>query len=176
MTKIHNKTASTVCLALITLFFLTVWANSIIGTTDLVNWLIENTLMLITLLFLISTYRNYRFSNFSYLLICIFLCLHVYGSKYTYAENSFGFWLQDVFNSPRNQYGRLVHFSFGFLLYYPMKKCFSNFMKYSERFTILLPITVVLSVSAIYEIIEWIVADVFFVKEGVAYLGKQGDI
>ena len=109
--------------------FSIVWANSLIGTTDIKNWLIENTLTVIALLFFISSYKKHRFSDFSYLLICVFLCLHVYGSKYTYADNTFGFWLQDVFHSSRNQYDRIVHFSFGFLLYYPLQELYLKWLK-----------------------------------------------
>lgn len=174
--KKSYSAASPAWLIFFTCLFIAVWANSIIGTTDIANWLIENTLTVISLIFLISTYKKYQFNTFSYLLLCVFLCLHVYGSKYTYAENPFGFWTQDIFNSPRNQYDRLVHFSFGFLLYYPMKECFSKWLLYPKRIAVILPITVVISVSAIYEIIEWLVADVFFVEQGISYLGTQGDI
>lgn len=158
------------------LLFAIVWFNSLIGTTDIANWLIENTLTVIALLFLIITYKKYRFSDFSYFLICIFLCLHVYGSKYTYAENLFGYWLQDVFHSSRNHYDRLVHFSFGFLLYYPFQECFSKWLRYPKRITFFLPILTTLSVSGLYEIIEWLVADNFFVEQGISYLGTQGDV
>lgn len=158
------------------LLFVAVWANSLIGTTDMANWIIENTLTVISLIFLISTYRAFRFNNFSYLLLCIFLCMHVYGSKYTYAENPLGFYFQEIFNSPRNQYDRLVHFSFGLLLFYPMWECFSKWLKYPKSIALSLPILVVVSVGAIYEIIEWLVADVFFAEQGISYLGTQGDI
>lgn len=158
------------------IIFITVWANSLIGTTDIKNWLIENTLTVIALLFLILTYKKYRFSDFSYFLICIFLCLHVYGSKYTYAENVFGYWLQDLFHSSRNQYDRLVHFSFGFLVYYPLQECLSNWIKIPKNLALILPVLIILSASALYEIIEWLVADVFFVEQGISYLGMQGDI
>jgi len=104
--------------------FSLVWVNSFAGTTDLSNWLLENTLTFIFLLFLIGTFKKYQFSDLSYLLICLYLCLHVYGSKYTYAENPFGYYLQDVFNSSRNHYDRIVHFGFGFLLAYPMREMF----------------------------------------------------
>lgn len=163
-------------LGFFSLLFIIVWLNSLIGTTDIANWCIENTLTIISLLFLILTFKRYRFSNFSYFVICIFLCLHVYGSKYTYAGNTFGFWLQDVFGSSRNQYDRLVHFSFGLLLYYPMQECFSKWLLYPQRIAFFLPVTVTLSVSGLYEIIEWLVADVFFVEQGVSYLGTQGDV
>jgi len=158
------------------LLFVAVWANSLIGTTDMANWIIENTLTVISLIFLISTYRAFRFNNFSYLLLCIFLCMHVYGSKCTYAENPLGFYFQEIFTSPRNQYDRLVHFSFGLLLFYPMWECFSKWLKYPKSIALSLPILVVVSVGAIYEIIEWLVADVFFAEQGISYLGTQGDI
>ena len=39
-----------------------------------------------------------------------------------------------------------------------------------------LPIEITLSISGLYELIEWAVADVFFKEQGAAYLGTQGDI
>jgi putative membrane protein len=158
------------------LFFIIIWTNSFIGTTDIANWFIENALTLIALLLIFFTFKTYRFSNGSYFLICIFLCLHVYGSKDTYANNLFGFWLQDIFETSRNQYDRLVHFSFGLLLFYPLQEFFSKHLKSNKCEAYTLPILIVLSTSAIYEIIEWLVADVFFTPQGMAYLGTQGDI
>jgi len=156
--------------------FAFVWINSFVGTTDVANWTLENTLTFIFITFLIITYKKYQFSDLSYLLICIYLCLHVYGSKYTYAENPFGFWLKDVFDMSRNHYDRIVHFSFGFLLAYPTREMFLKWLKYPRWVSWLLPIEITLSISAFYELIEWAVADVFFKAQGDAYLGTQGDI
>jgi len=156
--------------------FAFVWSNSLIGTTDKVNWILENTLSFIFVAFIIITYKKHQFSDLSYLLICIYLCLHVYGSKYTYAENPFGYWLKDVFHMSRNHYDRIVHFSFGFLLAYPMREMFLKWLKYPRWVAWLLPIEITLSISAFYELIEWAVADLFFKAQGDAYLGTQGDI
>ena len=160
----------------VSLLFLVVWVNSLAGTTDIKNWIIENTLTLIALLFLILSYKTFRFSNFSYALISIFLCLHVFGSKYTYAGNPFGYWLQDVLQSSRNHYDRLVHFSFGFLLYYPLYESITKWLKFPKEDAFILPLLTILSVSGLYEIIEWLVADVFFKEQGISYLGIQGDV
>jgi len=156
--------------------FLLCWVNSYIGNTDDVNWLLENALVCVFLGFLILTYKRYKFSDLSYLLICAYLCLHVYGSKYTYAENPFGYWLKDAFDLPRNHYDRIVHFSFGFLLAYPMREMFLKWFKFPAWVAWMLPIEITLSISAFYELIEWAVADVFFTEQGDAYLGTQGDI
>ena len=151
-------------------------SNSLIGTTDTPNWLLENTLSFIFVAFIIITFRKHQFSDLSYLLICIYLCLHVYGSKYTYAENPFGYWIKDVLHLSRNHYDRIVHFCFGFLLAYPMREMFLKWLKYPRWGAWLLPIEITLSISAFYELVEWAVADLFFREHGDAYLGTQGDI
>jgi putative membrane protein len=156
--------------------FAFVWSNSLIGTTDTANWLLENTLSFIFVAFLVITFRKHQFSDLSYLLVCIYLCLHVYGSKYTYAENPFGYWLKDVLHLSRNHYDRIVHFCFGFLLAYPMREMFLKWLKYPKWVAWLVPIEITLSISAFYELIEWAVADLFFTEHGDAYLGTQGDI
>jgi putative membrane protein len=156
--------------------FAVVWSNSLIGTTDMANWLLENTLSFVFAILLVVTYRKHQFSDLSYLLVCIYLCLHVYGSKYTYAENPFGYWLKDVFHLSRNHYDRIVHFCFGFLLAYPMREMFLKWLKYPRWVAWLLPIEITLSISAFYELIEWAVADLFFKAQGDAYLGTQGDV
>ncbi|MBI5916254.1 MAG: DUF2238 domain-containing protein [Bacteroidetes bacterium] len=177
-TNSRHRTAlsSNTWLKVFLFIFAAVWVDSFVGTTDRVNWLIENSLVFITLAFLAYTYKRYQFSDLSYLLIGIFLCLHIYGSKYTYAENPFGYWLQDVFQTSRNHYDRLIHFGFGLLLAYPMREMFLKWLKYPRWVSWMLPIGIALSVGTIYELIEWGVADIFFPEQGDAYLGTQGDI
>jgi putative membrane protein len=163
-------------LKLFIVFFTICWINSYIGNTDTVNWFLENTLVFLFLGFLVFTYKKYQFSDLAYLLICVYLCLHVYGSKYTYAENPFGYWLKDYLDLSRNHYDRIVHFSFGFLLAYPMREMFLKWLKFPSWVAWTLPIEITLSISGFYELIEWAVADVFFKAQGDAYLGTQGDI
>ncbi len=162
-------------LSFIFLFF-AVWIYSFIGTPDLSNWILENILVFLFLGFLTFTYSRYQFSDLSFLLICVYLCLHVYGSKFTYAENPLGYWLQDQFNWSRNHYDRIVHFSFGFLLAYPMRELFLKWLRFPRWVAWSLPIEITMSVSALYELVEWAVADLLFPEQGAAYLGTQGDI
>ncbi len=150
--------------------------NSLVGTTNISNWLLENTLTILFLVIITASYKRFKFSDLSYLLICMYLMLHIYGSKYTYAENPFGYYLKDVFNGERNQYDRIVHFSFGLLLAYPMRELFLRWFKFSKIASWILPVEITLSISGLYELIEWAVADIFFKAQGDAYLGTQGDI
>jgi len=158
------------------LVFAIVWTSTLIGTSDMNNWILENLLVFLFLPCMIFSFKRYQFSDLSYLLVCVYLCLHVYGSKYTYAENPLGYWLKDVLHWERNQYDRIVHFCFGFLLAYPMREMFLKWLKFPVWVAWILPIEITLSISAFYELIEWGVADVFFPAQGDAYLGTQGDV
>jgi putative membrane protein len=155
--------------------FVGVWISTLIGTNDLNNWLIENTLVVIFLAGLILSYKKFRFSDLSYVIIGLYLCLHVYGSKYTYSENPLGYKLKELLNWDRNHYDRIVHFSFGLMLTYPMRDYFRNWFGWPAWVCWVLPCEITLSFSGMYEIIEWAVADLFFPSQGDAYLGTQGD-
>ncbi len=156
--------------------FLAFWISTLIGTSDLANWFMENTLVIIFLGILILIFNKFQFSDLTYTFIFVYLCLHIYGAKYTYAENPFGYWMKDYFHFQRNHYDRIVHFSFGFMLTYPMRDFFLNKMQFPNWVGWVLPIEVTLSFSCLYELVEWAVADVFFPEQGIAYLGTQGDI
>src|SRR5688572_22325178 len=156
--------------------FIIIWGITLAGTTDLNNWLLENVLVFLFIILLYFIHRKYQLSDLSFLLIFLFMCLHVYGSMFTYAENPFGYWLKDQFDWKRNHYDRIVHFSFGFLLAYPMREVFIKWLKFPKWVAWLLPIEITLSVSGFYELIEWAVAELFFPAQGVSYLGTQGDM
>ena len=174
--KYRNPYKTNIWLWLFIFVFLIFWINTLINTNDINNWMLENTLTALLIIFLITTFRKYQFSDMTYLLICIYLGLHVYGAQYTYAENPFGYWLKDYFQMSRNHYDRIVHFSFGFLLAYPVREFFIRWLKFPKIVSWYLPVEITLSVSAFYELIEWSVADIFFTSQGDAYLGTQGDI
>ena len=156
--------------------FLLAWLATFIGTTDRANWFTENTLSALLIGGLVISYRRFKFSDLSYTLFFVYILLHIYGAMYTYAENPLGYWLKDLLQLERNHYDRIVHFSFGFMLAYPMRDYFKNWFKWPSWVCWVLPVEITMSFSAAYELIEWAVADVFFPAQGVAYLGSQGDI
>lgn len=152
------------------------WASTFLYTPNKANWYTENVLTVLLLIVLLTSYKKFKFSDLSYLMFGIYLLLHMYGAEYTYAENPFGFWLRDTLLLGRNYYDRIVHFSFGFLLTYPMREYFKNYFDWPNWVCWVLPCEITLSFSGMYELIEWLVADLFFPAEGIAYLGSQGDI
>jgi putative membrane protein len=140
------------------------------------DWLLENYLVFIAVPIILVTARYFKLSNISYTLITIFMCAHVVGSHYTYAEVPFGFTLQDWFGSDRNMYDRVVHFSYGFLLAYPVREIFVRIAGAKGFWSYFFPIDLVFANSAIYELIEWFAARNVPPEAGLAFLGSQGDV
>ncbi len=153
-----------------------VWIWAAINPLHTDDWLLENILVIIFIFLLIVIYKKFPLSDLSYILITIFLILHTIGSHYTYAEVPFGFWLDETFNLGRNHYDRIVHFSFGLLLAYPIREVFLRVAHAKGFWAFYLPLDVTLAFSALYEMVEWGAARVFGGELGAAYLGTQGDI
>lgn len=170
------KLSDSKLLLLFIFIFCAIWINSFVATNDYENWWIENILTFLSIVFLIFTYKYYRFSIGSYFFFILFLSLHVYGSKYTYADNVLGHWLKEILKLSRNPYDRIVHFSFGLLLYFPLNEFFNKWVKYPQTISNYFPVVLILALSGGFEIIEWLVADIFFKEHGEAYLGTQGDV
>jgi putative membrane protein len=72
-------------------------------------------------------------------------------------------------------YDRLVHFAFGFLLAVPVREGFVVLANVKGFWSYYFPLDVTLSLSAVYEIIEWATVQVVQPGAGLAFLGTQGD-
>jgi putative membrane protein len=156
--------------------FVAVWVWSAVNPKFPRDWILENILVVIFVPIILLLGRYLRLSNASYTLMTMFLILHVVGSHYTYAEVPFGFTVQRWFGADRNMYDRLVHFAFGFLLAYPVREVFMRVAKARGFWSFFFPLDVTLSMSAVYEIIEWQAAALVDPEAGLAFLGSQGDI
>ena len=115
-------------------------------------------------------------------LVC-FTILHVIGARYIYSyvpykefAVSVGIVDSGFFQDPRNHYDRLVHFSFGVLLFpylvYVCKKCFKQ-----QRFiTVFMAWLMIQTGSMIYELFEWLLTIVVSSDAADSYNGQQGDM
>jgi putative membrane protein len=156
--------------------FLAVWIWSAINPKFPEDWLLENYLMFVFVPLIVLSGWYLRLSNVSYTLITVFMLLHVVGSHYTYSEVPFGYTLQEWFGANRNMYDRLVHWSFGLLLAYPIREAFMRVARARGVWALYLPFDVTLAFSAAYEIIEWLAAALVSPETGLAFLGTQGDV
>lgn len=139
-------------------------------------WLAENYLVFFWVPFIILTGLYFKLSHVSYTLITAFMCLHMIGAHYTYAHVPYGEMLGEWLGTNRNAYDRLVHFSFGLLLAYPVHEVFLRIVRAKGFWGFFLPINITLSFSAVYEIIEWMGAMNVHTDLRYAFLGTQGDI
>lgn len=157
------------------LFYGLFWSWLAVAPIDRHDWLLENLLSLTFVVVLVLTYRRFRFSVTSYCLIGLFLTLHAIGSHYTYAEVPFGFWLKDLFVLSRNPFDRIVHFSYGALLVYPLRELLIRLTGVHGFWASYLPVSAILAQSGFFEIAEAVVATIVSPELGSTYLGSQGD-
>lgn len=125
---------------------------------------------------LVSTHHRFQFSNLAYALVALFLALHAVGAHYTYAKVPAGFWMQDWLHLNRNHFDRTIHFSFGFLLVYPLQEFLSRAAGVRASWVPWLALAIVTASSSFFEILEAIIAQIVHPDLGAAYLGTQGDI
>ena len=158
------------------LHFLVVWVWAAIDPVFPDDWWLENILVFAGVPLIVGLGFYFRLSNLSYTLITIFMVMHVVGSHYTYAEVPFGETLRAWFGAERNMYDRLVHFSFGLLMAYPVREVFVRITRARGVWSYYLPVELTLAFSAIYELIEWAAAAGVDPAAGLAFLGAQGDV
>ncbi|MER3424194.1 MAG: DUF2238 domain-containing protein, partial [Nitrospiraceae bacterium] len=151
------------------------WCWMAVSPVDRSDWLPENLLALLLVATLLITYRWFRFSNLSYLLITLFMTLHAVGAHYTYAQVPLGFWLKEALSLSRNHFDRVVHFAFGLLLAYPIREILVRLAGVKGFWSYYLPVSATLALSGFFEILESWVAQLVNPELGAAYLGTQGD-
>ena len=152
-----------------------VFIATAIKPRDFSIWLIENLLVFFFIGILVVTHRRFAFSNTAYALIAAFLCLHAIGSNTGYAHAPIGFWLKDAFELKRNYYDRIIHFSFGLLLAYPIREFLARKAGVSKRASDWYAVSLVMAASSIFEVLEWRVAEMVSPGTGPEWLGAQGD-
>ncbi len=150
------------------------------------DWALENALVAVFVVAVTvsATYRRLTLSRVSYTLIFLFLCLHEVGAHYTYAEVPYDEWWKsltgETFNSligwERNNFDRVIHFSYGLLLAYPVREVFWRVASARGFWSYFLPLDLTMSTSMMFELFEWGAAEIFGGELGQAYLGTQGDV
>lgn len=152
-----------------------VWIITAIEPISRTDWILENVLVAVCALILLFRYKKMPLSNLSYFLFTVFLCFHLVGAHYTYAKVPLGHWMKDTFDLSRNHYDRVIHFSFGFSLAYPLTEIFTRRIKRPLSQSRRMSFAFILGISVAYEMIEIITAYVVSPELGMAYLGTQGD-
>jgi putative membrane protein len=156
-------------------FFLCIWLWTFLGAYNVNVWLLENVLLFVLVFAALFTYKKYPLSQVAYILLITFILLHLYGARYTYENNPFGLWIQQLTDSSRNSYDRIVHFSFGLFWTYPLVEINKKYLRLSIVTAMILAFACISTMAAFYEVIEWIIGGIFFPEQGIAFIGQQGD-
>ncbi|MFD0670103.1 DUF2238 domain-containing protein [Cohnella sp. GCM10027633] len=162
-------------LQFMTFAFIVYFGWMAIAPSDRMQWFANNTPLIAVVLALAFTYRRFRFSNRSYLLLLLFFCLHVYAAHYTYETTPFDAWLKTAFHTRRSYYDRFVHLAFGLLVVYPIREFATAKMKFHSFWSYALPVVFVLAFSGLFEILEWVAASVAGQGGEAKFVGLQGD-
>ena len=152
------------------------WFYFYFSAVDVKDWWLENILVLIFCSVLLFTQKKFIFSNTSLVFIFLFLLLHLYGARMAYTHNELGEFFKSSFQLSRNPYDRIVHFSFGFLLVYPLCDYLSYHYQLTKKHLFLLANMIILSLATIFELIEWGVATFTNSATGETYVATQGDV
>jgi len=157
-------------------FYLLVWFYLAIEPVDRFDWLLDNLLIILFVPTLAYSYRYFRFSDVSYVLITVFLLLAAVGAHYAYTFTPVGEWLKELMGFSRNHYDRIVHFAFGLLLVYPLQELLVRVVAVPVKWSYVLAPLLIVSFSALFEVAEAIVAELVNPELGIMFLGAQGDI
>ena len=162
-----------ICL-LATLLLIYVW--SVIEPSDMFTWVLEMFPVVLGLGVLLLTYRRFRLTDLTYTFIWGHAVILLVGAHYTYAGVPLFDWFKEVFHFSRNHYDRLGHFAQGFV---PAMIAREVLIRTSplrgSRWLMPLVVSVCLAISAVYELIEWVVAELTG-SAAEAFLGTQGDV
>lgn len=146
-----------------------------IAPYDRATWWLEVSPVLIAAPLLLASYRRFPLTDLLYLLIALHCLVLILGGAHTYARVPAGFWVQELFDLSRNPYDKLGHFLQGFVPALIAREILlrGRFVA-PGRMLAFLSLCVAMTISAVYELIEWWVA-LLAGGGAVDFLGTQGD-
>lgn len=143
---------------------------------DYPTWGLEVFPALIGVAILICTYSRFRFSELMYWVVLIHALILLIGGHYTYAQEPVFNYLCSLLGWSRNNYDKLGHFFQGFSPAIIASELLWGLHIVRQRsWVVFLSGCVCMAISAIYELFEWMVAEISN-QEAVAFLGTQGDV
>jgi putative membrane protein len=158
------------------IFFIIASIASFIGCKEVFTWFLECIPAFLGVIILIFTYKNFKFSYFTYWMILVHCLILIIGGHYTYAEVPLFDWIKDIFHQSRNNYDKVGHFAQGFVPALIIREILVRKQIVNGRKWLgFIIVSMALAISAFYELIEWFVS-INTGESGDAFLGTQGDI
>jgi putative membrane protein len=135
---------------------------------------LHTSLTVVALLALAWVQRHHPLPLGSWSLVLLFLSLHTIAARWLYSAVPYDDWTQalvgirlsDAFDWHRNHFDRLVHLTYGFCLAGVLHRHLGWWRS----------LEVVISTSALYELLEWGIAMTLAPDLAESYNGQQGDM
>lgn len=155
-------------------FFLAGLIISGIHPHDSFTWFLEVFPGIVGALILVLTFKKFRFTYLTYIMILLHCYVLFVGGHYTYAEVPLFDWIKEVLHQSRNNYDKVGHFTQGFVPALIVRELFIRKQVVKPGgWLSFLTVCVCLSISAFYEFLEWFVASISG-QSAEAFLGTQG--
>jgi len=131
---------------------------------------------------LVLTFKRFPLTHITYFLILIHMCILLAGAHYTYQKVPIGIWFSDWLDLSRTYFDRVGHFAQGFVPAMIIREVLiRRSCLQPSKWLFFLVVCVCMSISAMYEYMEWALA-VSFPKLADAaankalFLAEQGDV
>jgi len=169
-------------IALLFIYFLVLILSCIHPIYPDEMYLQHSVTLLVAELLIYTTIKN-NLTNKAFVFIVGFMIFHIIGARWIYSYTPYdqliksltGFSINTYFGFQRNQYDRLVHFMFGFMMMIPLREIYSRWYNLPRKVVTLLALTTILSMSMLYEVFEWSISIFLSPEDAEAYNGQQGD-
>lgn len=137
-------------------------------------WINENLPVVLFVIFLVITYKRFRFSNVSYSIIFIAVVTQTIWWYYTFSRVPFDT-VSNFFWFERNMFDRVWHFAL-WLYAYPIAEYMSRKKIVKIRWMIyVIPVIAILAIASMYEITERLYTVYSSGANNSAFLGSQWD-
>jgi putative membrane protein len=141
---------------------------------DRATWMLEVAPIFIVLPVLWATHRRYPLTTLLYVCIFVHAAVLIAGGAYTYARVPLGFHIAEILELTRNPYDKIGHFFQGFVPALAAREILvrGGYVQ-GRRMLVFIVICIVLAISAAYELLEWLAAEIL--GQGAdEFLGTQG--
>lgn len=141
---------------------------------DVPTWIMEVVPVIIALPVMALTYRSFPLTSLLYAVIFLHAVVLIFGGMYTYARVPLGFEIAQWLDMERNPYDKIGHFMQGFAPALIAREILIRGRYVNgSKMLVFIVISIVLAISATYELIEWGAA--LAMGQGAEeFLGTQG--
>ncbi len=139
-------------------------------------WAIDSAIILIALLTLAISYKKFKFSKISYILMSIFFLFAAIGVYYGFSKVPLVTGIQNILELERNPWDRILHLLFGALFYYPFLEAFRNTSKIKKGIWLyFVPLAIIIAAGGLYEVGEWVGSSSMDTIQADLFIASQGD-